>query len=298
MSPTTHPDQVLEFAIKLYLETLNAAPQHDSEKRENEAMRAMAWQDIQDRLEAGAEVNGATQTIRGFTTTLLGLVILDDQFELAELLIAAGAVLNDGLGYPDASYGAAAGREEALNFLVNHGVDPTRFDREDMPMALKTALISSDLKPGQRLARAAGRVIRADDEAASNVGAAANPMPYDNSFYREQIRSFDNAYAGAKKWLEPGTAKDRGPVFSFDRFGRSITKLPDGRMVFIAGEHEDSYDPDFCIYNDVCVIDGAGSLDYYLYASDVFPPTDFHSATLIGDAIWIIGCLGYRQQRQ
>ena len=36
--------------------------------------------------------------------------------------------------------------------------------------------------------------------------------------------------------------------------GRSTVWLPDGRVVLIAGEHEDSYDPDFCIYNDVVVI--------------------------------------------
>lgn len=45
-----------------------------------------------------------------------------------------------------------------------------------------------------------------------------------------------------------------GPTWCFDRFGRSTAWLPDGRVVLIAGEHKDSYDPDFCIYNDVVVI--------------------------------------------
>ena len=44
-----------------------------------------------------------------------------------------------------------------------------------------------------------------------------------------------------------------GPYWSWDRFGRTSTTLPDGRIVHIAGEHEDYYDNDFCIYNDVVV---------------------------------------------
>lgn len=39
------------------------------------------------------------------------------------------------------------------------------------------------------------------------------------------------------------------PVWCFTRWGATRTKLPDGRVVCIGGEHEDSYDPDFCIYN-------------------------------------------------
>src|SRR5438270_5620976 len=51
----------------------------------------------------------------------------------------------------------------------------------------------------------------------------------------------------------------RGPVWNFDRMGATRTPHPDGRMICIAGEHEDHYDPDFCIYYDVVVIDLTGS---------------------------------------
>ena len=44
------------------------------------------------------------------------------------------------------------------------------------------------------------------------------------------------------------------PFWSWQRFGRTSTALPDGRVIHIAGEHEDFYDPDFCIYNDVMVV--------------------------------------------
>jgi hypothetical protein len=89
-----------------------------------------------------------------------------------------------------------------------------------------------------------------------------------------------------------------GPCWSWQRFGRTSTLLPDGRVIHIAGEHEDSYDPDFCIYNDVIVEHPEGAWEIHLYPKDVFPPTDFHSATLIGDEILLIGSLGYRDMRR
>ena len=48
--------------------------------------------------------------------------------------------------------------------------------------------------------------------------------------------------------------KYNGPTWCFSRFGQSETVLPDSSRVLIAGEHEDWYDPDFHIYNDVVVI--------------------------------------------
>src|SRR6185503_1846850 len=82
------------------------------------------------------------------------------------------------------------------------------------------------------------------------------------------------------------------------RFGQSITRLPDGRIVQVAGEHEDAYDEDFCIYNDVFVHEPGGAITLYGYPEDVFPPTDFHTATLVGDAIYLIGSLGYAGARR
>ena len=91
---------------------------------------------------------------------------------------------------------------------------------------------------------------------------------------------------------------DPGPFWSWERFGRTSTSLSDGRVIHIAGEHEDSYDPDFCIYNDVVVEHPDGRREIYLYPKDVFAPTDFHSATLIGDEILLIGSLGYHDLRR
>ncbi len=109
------------------------------------------------------------------------------------------------------------------------------------------------------------------------------------------IRSGVNAYS-ARSGNEQNIFAEAS-IWCYQRFGRTTTMLPDGRIVEIAGEHEDSYDPDFHIYNDVVVFDGKGNFKIYGYPSNVFPPTDFHSATLVENYIYIIGSLGYQDAR-
>jgi len=92
--------------------------------------------------------------------------------------------------------------------------------------------------------------------------------------------------------------RDDGPIWTFDRMGATRTELPDGRVVCIGGEHEDAYDPDFCIYNDVVVFDPDGRFEIYGYPKEIFPPTDFHTANLIGDRILIVGSIGYLGERR
>jgi hypothetical protein len=89
-----------------------------------------------------------------------------------------------------------------------------------------------------------------------------------------------------------------GPYWSWQRLGRSSTPLLDGRILHVAGEHEDWYDADFCIYNDIIVEDPDGRVQFFLYPKDVLPPTDFHSATLLGGDIILIGSLGYADLRR
>jgi hypothetical protein len=114
-------------------------------------------------------------------------------------------------------------------------------------------------------------------------------------FWRAMVNSGQSAYHARAHF--DGGRNDDDPVWCFDRFGKSFTVLPEGRVIEIAGEHEDHYDPDFCIYNDVIVHHGDGAFDIYGYPKDVFPPTDFHKATLLGDRIIIIGRLGYQGER-
>ena len=141
---------------------------------------------------------------------------------------------------------------------------------------------------------------------------ASNPERMPLAFWEWMIRESEDArlrdwsadnqpalhspYALRKTFGQDGDYS-RGPIWNFDRMGATRTPHPDGRMICIAGEHEDYYDPDFCIYNDVVVLGLDGSVEIYGYPKDVFPPTDFHTATLLGDSVIVIGRLGYMGMR-
>jgi len=125
----------------------------------------------------------------------------------------------------------------------------------------------------------------------------SNPERMTNPVWEWLVKSRLSAYGANEKFNE-ALATDAGPGWCFDRFGQSSTTLPDGRTLLIAGEHEDYYDSDFNIYNDVVIRHPDGKIDIYGYPVDVFPSTDFHTATLLGNKIIIIGNLGYPEQRK
>jgi hypothetical protein len=124
--------------------------------------------------------------------------------------------------------------------------------------------------------------------------AVSNLEQMDHPFWKSMIESGADAYEARKKFND---LNSETPIWCFRRFGKSINELPDGRIIEIGGEHEDYYDPDFCIYNDVVVHNLGGTFDIYGYPKDCFPPTDFHSATLVGHHIYLIGRLGYQGER-
>jgi hypothetical protein len=126
----------------------------------------------------------------------------------------------------------------------------------------------------------------------------ANPTRMNNPVWEWLIRSRLSAYSANEMFSGPNSI-EAGPAWCFDRFGQSETRLPDSRIIMIAGEHEDGYDPDFYIYNDVVVVHPDESITIYAYPREIFPPSDFHSATLISsNTIVLIGNLGYTEQRQ
>jgi len=126
--------------------------------------------------------------------------------------------------------------------------------------------------------------------------AGTQAVKLDNPLWHWLVRTRWSAYNANEIFAGPSSCH-AGPMWCFDRFGTSETPLPDGRVVHIGGEHEDAYDPDFFIYNDVIVTAPDGGIAIYGYPTEVFPPTDFHSATLAGGSIFIIGCLGHPDQR-
>lgn len=151
----------------------------------------------------------------------------------------------------------------------------------------------------------------------------ANPEKMRHAFWEWMIRGDAELRASAASGLEESALKLRdgklkssygpyrardlfkiplsredGPIWTFDRMGQTKTRLPDGRVICIGGEHEDFYDPDFFIYNDVVVFTAHDQIEIYGYQKEVFPPTDFHSATVLHDQIIVIGGLGYKNERQ
>lgn len=88
----------------------------------------------------------------------------------------------------------------------------------------------------------------------------SNPELAKEPFWQAMTRWGEAAYHARKTFDDTGVAGDPA-VWCYVRFGMSITALPDGRFIEIAGEHEDAYDPDFCIYNDVFVHKGGGDFD-------------------------------------
>ena len=148
-----------------------------------------------------------------------------------------------------------------------------------------------------------------------------NPTRFENPVYDLMIRCEYRPFS-VRSTLNVESNYDHpgNPDFCFQRFGMTRTEMPDGRVIFIAGEHEDYYDPDFCIYNDVvvtrrykssrcddegyveydpeCIDNTDAEIEYYAYPRSQFPPTDFHTATLVGKWIYLIGSLGYPEDRR
>ncbi|WP_162043868.1 ankyrin repeat domain-containing protein [Undibacterium sp. YM2] len=123
-----------------------------------------------------------------------------------------------------------------------------------------------------------------------------NAIKTNKPFWLAMIRSGASAWRANEMFHDEGS-HDGNIIWCYQRFGRTTTILPDGRIIEIGGEHEDFYDPDFCIYNDVCVFEKNGNINIYSYSAEIFPPTDFHTATLVDEDIYIIGRLGYPETR-
>lgn len=217
--------------------------------------------------------------------TPLMIAVQAEAANAVNVLIAAGADIDRRTGCGTA-LGSVHSREIALR-LLDAGGDPAELSFEG-----RRAILGLEPEPAVLLFDATPEDYRLGFRP---CWGDHNPELLDRRYWRAMIRSGISAYEGAQ--LSGGT-RDDCPVWCAQRFGQSLTLLHDGRAIQIAGEHEDHYDPDFYIYNDVFVHHPNGRIDIFCYPKEVFPPTDFHTATLIGDAIYIIGSLGYPGSRQ
>lgn len=237
-----------------------------------------------------------------FGRTALFAAVLADSTEVVAQLLAAGARIDardnrsaawrrddPGLWSDAPDYFVIAANEtrspEMARLLLQAGAD-----LGDFPPGTLAQFTGSRLIPPQHITP---EIFHAQKHRRFGI---TNPEPVAPAYWLEAIRGKAGGYRGRRDF---GLATNALPaIWSFDRFGMSTTELPDGRWVQIAGEHEDFYDPDFCIYSDVFVFDGVGGVQIYLYPRAVFPPTDHHSATLVGNAILLIGGNGDREDRE
>lgn len=232
-------------------------------------------------LELGINVESSADCCR----TPLMIAVEAEDANAVNVLIAAGADIDRRTGCGTA-LGHVHNREIALR-LLDAGGDPAELSFQG-----RRAILGLEPKPEISLFDATPEDYRLGFRA---CWGDHNPEPVDRRFWQAMIRSGVDAYAAVQ--FSGGTRED-SPVWCAQRFGQSLTLLHDGRAIQIAGEHEDHYDPDFYIYNDVFVHHPNGRIDIFCYPKEVFPPTDFHTATLICDEIYIIGSLGYQGSRQ
>lgn len=220
-----------------------------------------------------------------FLNTPLQAAASQGMVDCVKFLIERGADIHKANHIPDRPIAVAANME-VVRILVSHGADINDISSE---MHASLLGVEHDSEPE----------VSADDYAAgkSRRFGVGNPEQIDNPFWLSMVRSGASGWKASEKFSDSSVG-ERLPVWCYQRFGRSTTILNDGRIIEIAGEHEDHYDPDFCIYNDVTEFNTDGSIRIFGYPEHVFRPTDFHTATMIDDAILIVGCLGYPEGRQ
>lgn len=230
-------------------------------------------------LEKGVDHNVTDE----FGGTALIEAARNGDVECVRLLLDAGA--NALIASDTSTPIRSAGNLEVARMLVRAGADIADVDdsvRDELTKRPRKDLIDSSSE---------------DYHAAKHrIFGIANPQLMNLPFWQAMVACGKGGYSARSQFESEdfhGSA-----IWCFDRYGKSFTEMPDGRVIEIAGEHEDYYDQDFCIYNDVIVHRGDGTFDIYGYPKDVFSPTDFHTATLVGNEIYIIGNLGYHGERR
>lgn len=265
--------------------------------------------------------NGADITDLGrCDKTALEYAIQMDDARMLTFLIGLGFDFEDynHFDYTALMQAADDGAPECVRCLLEHGADIYKKDRSQFSQ--KTAIAhASTLEIAEMLANAGDDINQMESEVRAKllglgrqekltiskqdyltqkyrVYGKANPQECEIPFFYDMVRCNGGSWKARSQFDDKDSIHDQ-PVWCYERFGKSITAIGNGEFIEIAGEHEDSYDPDFCIYNEVFHHKGGGDFTIYQYPKNVFPPTDFHTATLVGRYIYIIGNLGYHQDR-
>ncbi len=268
-------------------------------------------------IEFGADL---TDLGRANTSALEYAIQMDDA-RMLSFLIGQGfdfETYND-FGYTALMQAAEDGAISCVCCLLEHGADIHKKDRSQFSQ--KPAIAhASTLETAEALAKAGSDLNQLEGDVRANllglgeqenlttnrqdylaqkhrVYGTSNPQRCNVPFWYDMVRTNGSAWMARSQFDDTDACSDQA-VWCYERYGKSITALRNGEFVEIAGEHEDSYDPDFCIYNEVFHHKGGGDFVIYQYPKEVFPPTDFHSATLVDQYIYVIGNLGYLEERQ
>ncbi|MEM6689721.1 MAG: ankyrin repeat domain-containing protein [Planctomycetota bacterium] len=231
-------------------------------------------------LDRGAEIDAVDDTGQ----TALMMAVQSGNTDCVRVLLESGA--NSKQSHRNKhSLMSMASSEEVMRLLIDAGHSITEIN----PI-MKRRLLGLD---GERVLRVSVSEYQYGCE--PRYGKA-NPEVMNIPFWNEMVRTGIFAHRAKKQFRD--VADISQPTWCHSRYGVSLNELPDGRLVQIGGEHEDYYDPDFCIYNDVLVHEKGGRFEIMGYPKNVFPPTDFHTATYFDGHIYIIGGLGYQGTRQ
>jgi len=267
-------------------------------------------------IEAGADV---TDLGRCNKPALEYAIQMDDD-RMLRFLIGQGFDIEDynDFGFTPLMQAAEDGAASCVRCLLEHGADIYKKDRSQFSQ--ETAIAhASTLEIAETLANAGDDLNQMESHARANllglgkqkkltinkqdylaqkyrIYGSSNPQKCDISFWYDMVRCNGDAWKARSQFGDTDSCNDK-PVWCYERYGKSITAIGNGEFIEIAGEHEDSYDPDFCIYNEVFHHKSGGEFTIYQYPKDVFAPTDFHTATLIDGYIYIIGNLGYYEER-
>lgn len=307
------------------LAEVEAALRDGADRTQRDRWRRTPWMlslEIDDRAKAARLFEaGVDRDDRGYADrSAVAVAALRGDSRLVEWLIDRGFGLEDrdAFGMTPLMHAVARGHIGVARRLLRRGADVDAgpdeegLSRKVVSYARGPRMLAALLDAGGDLADTSEemrRVLRRPRAARApsitvkdyHAGAARrfgreNPERMVVPFWDFMIVQAIHAYT-ARVRFAAGASSPGEPVWCYSRFGQSITRLPDGSIVEIGGEHEDSYDADFCIYNDVVVHDGRGGFTVFGYPREVFPPTDFHTATYCQGAIYIVGGLGYAGER-
>ncbi len=175
-------------------------------------------------LEQGMDVNATDE----FGETALMAAVERDDLAMVHVLLAAGANPAQTTSYNDKAIQKA--RSVAMvQCLVAAGEAIADMERSLRPLFTHVQPPDAWELPAHHYY--ADRYPRFGDR---------NPELMDSPFWREMVKFRWWAYAARAQYQD--TQDYSHPVWCCHRFGQSLTCLPDGRVVEIAGEHEDYYD--------------------------------------------------------